>query len=82
VQFGFSNRFLTKMCIATPVKIKKVEGKRAFIADGREVDISLVQNAKTGDWLLCHANLAINKVEENEAKEILKLNKMCAHQGV
>jgi len=31
--------------------------------------------------LLCHANLAINKIEENEAKEILKLNKMCAHQG-
>jgi len=69
------------MCIAKPVKIKKVEGKRAFLADGREVDISLLASAKKGEWLLCHADLAINKVEENEAKEILKLNKMCAHQG-
>lgn len=68
------------MCVATPVKIKSIRQKNAILADGRRVNLSLVSDVKKGDWVLCHADLAINKVEANEAKEILKLNKMCAHK--
>jgi len=69
------------MCLAIPVRIKEINNKSALLDDGRKVDISLVDSPRTGDWLLCHANLAINKIEKNEAQEILKLNKMCSHRG-
>lgn len=65
------------MCIATPVKIKSKISKSKFkIEDGRIIDISLVPDAKVGDWLLCHADLAVNKIDEKEAKEVLTLNKV------
>lgn len=67
------------MCLATPLKIKKVLENHALLEDNQRVDISLVRDAKRGDWLLCHADLAINKLPEEEAKEILKLNSSCYH---
>lgn len=68
------------MCLATPVKIKKIVGKKAVLDNGHNVDLVIVKNAKVGDWILCHADLAINKISEKEAKEILKLNKNCPHK--
>ncbi len=68
------------MCLATPVKIKKVLNNCAVLDDGRKVNVSLVGHIREGDWLLCHADLAINKLEEKEAKEILELSKSCHHQ--
>lgn len=71
------------MCLATPVKIKRlaISDKRLAILDqGREVDISLVPSAKKGDWLLCHGDLAINKIDEDEAKTILEMIRSCQHQ--
>lgn len=70
------------MCVAIPIRIKSFKKHSAILEDGRKVNLSLVNNVKKGDWLLCHADLAINKLDKNEAQEILKLNKMCAHQGV
>lgn len=68
------------MCLATPVKIKKIEHNKALLENGREVDISLVDSPSSGDWLLCHADLAINKINEKEAEEILKLVDHCSHK--
>ncbi len=69
------------MCIATPVRIKSRVSKTKYqIEDGRVVDVSLVDNCKVGDWLLCHADLAINKLPEDEAEEIIKLNNKCFHK--
>ena len=70
------------MCLAKPVKIAKVSYPKASLEDGRQVDLSLIDNPQEGDWLLCHANLAINKLPEDEAQEILKLNKMCTHKEI
>ena len=67
------------MCFATPVKIKKISGQNAEIEGGKKVDISLVQDLKPGDYLLAHANLAINKISKKEALEILRLAKKCHH---
>lgn len=68
------------MCLATPVRIKKiVEENIVLLDDNRRVDISLVGKVSQGDWLLCHADLAINKIPEKEAQEILKLNNKCSH---
>ncbi len=68
------------MCLATPVKIKKVNNNCALLDDGRKVDLSLIGNAQIGNWILCHDSLAINKLDEKEAKEILELAKKCHHQ--
>ena len=68
------------MCLATPVKIKKLKDNRATLEDGKVVNLSLVSDAKAGDWLLCHGDLAINKIEKEEAQEILKLANSC-HQN-
>lgn len=68
------------MCLATPVKIiSKISESKFEVGEGKVVDTSLVPDAKVGDWLLCHADLAVNKVSEKEAKEILKLVKKCSH---
>ncbi len=69
------------MCLATPIRIKSKISKSKFkIEDGQIIDTSLVPDAKVGDWLLCHADLAINRVSEKEAKDILKLTSKCMHQ--
>lgn len=70
------------MCLATPVKIiSKIKNKKSkmMVENSREVDISLVPDAKVGDWLLCHADLAVQKIGAREAKEILRLSKKCLH---
>jgi len=69
------------MCIATPVRIKKIQSKSAILEGGRKVDLSLISSIKKGDWLLCHGDLAINKLEDKEAQEILKLVKNCHHNA-
>lgn len=70
------------MCLATPVRVKlKVKNKKlkVIVDHDKPIDISLVPDAKVGDWLLCHGNLAINKISAQEAKKILGMIKKCAH---
>jgi hydrogenase expression/formation protein HypC len=64
------------MCLSKPVQVVKLNGKKAQVEFGgkkREVDISLLKNIKIGDWLLVTQNLAINKISQKEAKNILQL---------
>ena len=68
------------MCLATPSKIIKIEGEWAIVQSGthyHQVNLSLVKNAKVGDYLLIHDNLAINKIPQKEALKILKMTKAC-----
>ncbi len=64
------------MCLAIPARVMSVEGNHANVDFGqgvlRDVNISLVE-AKVGDYVLVHAGYAIQVVEENEAKETLKI---------
>ncbi len=77
------------MCIAIPQKIKKIEKNKATIETKhgeKEIDISLVSDAKVGDWILAHDKIAINKVEPQEVKKLLDLtakggNQKCKHSG-
>ncbi|MBU0708244.1 HypC/HybG/HupF family hydrogenase formation chaperone [Patescibacteria group bacterium] len=67
---------LLSMCLATPLQIKQINKQTATVGDAQhthEVDLSLIENAQIGDWLICHANLALNKINEQEAQEILQL---------
>jgi hydrogenase expression/formation protein HypC len=64
------------MCLAVPGKIKELKGTRAIIDyDGitREADISLIEEPKVDEWVIVHVGFAIQKVDENLARDSYKL---------
>ncbi|MFH1062145.1 MAG: HypC/HybG/HupF family hydrogenase formation chaperone [Candidatus Omnitrophota bacterium] len=64
------------MCIGIPVKIKKIDGLTAIASAGgaeRKIGIDLTPDVKVGDYVLLHAGFAIEKIDEADAKETLKL---------
>ena len=66
------------MCIAVPMKIIKKQGLCATAEiDGvqREINLRLLDDAQIGDYVLVHAGFAIEKVDEHEAEETLKIMK-------
>jgi len=69
------------MCRAIPSKIVKIENNVATIdVDGvqREASLLLVENPEVGDYVIVHAGFAINKINEEDALESLKLLKEAA----
>ena len=64
------------MCLAVPVKVLKIEGQNAFVELGglaRQANISLVPDVQAGDYVLLHAGFAIQRLDEEEAEETLRL---------
>ncbi len=64
------------MCLAVPARIVSIEGTGATVdMDGNTVraDISLIPEAGVGDYVIIHAGLAIEKYDEEEARETLRL---------
>lgn len=59
------------MCLTIPLKIKSITKEMASLSDGRQVSLALIANPKPGDWVLVNADLAITKVSEKEAYEII-----------
>lgn len=64
------------MCLAVPGKVISKDGAHAKVDFGggivREVNISLVDVA-VGQYVIVHAGFAIQVMNEEEAKETLKL---------
>lgn len=64
------------MCLAIPMKIKKIKNKNIAIADlngvEREVCISLLENPKKNEYILVHAGFGIEKIDEDEALKTLE----------
>lgn len=64
------------MCLATPMRIKKIKDNKAVVETKKHthtVDLSLIKDAKIGDYILAHGDMAINKVAEEDAKKILEM---------
>jgi hydrogenase expression/formation protein HypC len=64
------------MCLAVPVRVVSVHGTRARVelsGNVREADLSLVDGARIGDWVLVHAGFAIEKLTPEEAEQTLRL---------
>ena len=64
------------MCLAVPGKIVKIEGLKGevnFSGAVRIADLTLVPEAKIGDYVLVHAGCAIQIVPPDDARETLKL---------
>ena len=73
------------MCLAVPGKIVHIEDKDHAMVDygdgvKRSINISLVE-ANVGDYVLVHAGFAIQVLDEEDAKETLRLFKEMS-QGV
>jgi hydrogenase expression/formation protein HypC len=61
------------MCLAVPAQIVGLDRTRATISVGgalREVDVSLIEEPRLGDYVLVHAGFAIHKWERSEVEEL------------
>jgi len=68
------------MCLAVPMKILSIEenqeqirGKVDLEGSSYEVDLSLVDSPETGDYVIVHAGIAIEKLNREEADLRLRL---------
>lgn len=62
------------MCLAIPHKIIEINGNEAITEVGRirkKTRIDLIEDVKVGDFVLVHAGFAIEKLNPEEAREIL-----------
>jgi len=69
------------MCLAIPMKVKKLKGDFAEVESGRlvrTINIQMLANIKVGDYVIVHAGFAIEKLDPDKAKETLRLiNEIC-----
>lgn len=66
------------MCLAVPLKIVKINGKDAEAEiEGvrRKIRVDFIKDPIPGEYVIVHAGFAIEKLEEKQAQENLKLFK-------
>jgi len=64
------------MCLGIPMKIVSIKGDDAIVLAGglkRKANISLLKDARVGEYVLIHAGFAIERVKTKEAKATLKV---------
>lgn len=64
------------MCLGIPMKIVSIKGDDADVSAGglrRRANISLLKDARVGEYVLIHAGFAIEKVKTKEARATLKV---------
>ena len=64
------------MCLAVPMKIESIEGRKgvASFAGGQyDVRLDLIEAPHIGEYVMVHAGMALDKLDEEEATETLKL---------
>jgi hydrogenase expression/formation protein HypC len=70
------------MCWAVPAKIDRIDGSVGAVElDGtiRQVGLQLIDDPRVGDYVLVHAGFAIQKLNEEEAAETIRvLNEVAA----
>ncbi len=64
------------MCLGVPMQVKSIEGDVAICEiDGvkREASLMMVDGIEVGDFVLIHAGFAIEKLDQEDAEETLRL---------
>lgn len=72
------------MCLAIPSKIVKIKDNIGIIdVEGvqKEVSLLLIEAPRIGDYVIVHAGFAIQKIDEAEANESLKILREMAYLG-
>jgi len=69
------------MCLGIPVKVVEIEKNTAKVDVGgalREIALDLCPDVSVGEYVLLHSGFAIQKLDEEEAKETLDLLRQLA----
>ena len=64
------------MCLSIPAKIMSINDSMAEVSAGGAIfkaGLQMIENARVGDYVLLHAGFAIQKINEKEALEMIKL---------
>ena len=64
------------MCLAVPMKIVEINGVEAMAEQEgvrRQVRVDFIPDIRLGEYVLVHAGIAIDRVNEEEAEETLRL---------
>ncbi len=67
------------MCLTIPAKIVTLNKGTATVQQGtenREIDITLLDSVRVGDYILEQAGFAFKKISSQEAKQILNTLKL------
>ena len=60
---------------AMNIRVLATDGMTAAAMIGgieKDVDVSLIDDPKSGDWVIVHVGFALNRIDEAEAQETLK----------
>ena len=66
------------MCLTIPKKVLSVDGQKAIVEkwDGKEnQEVATIVKVEKGDWVLTQNGIIIEKIEEEQAQEIINLIK-------
>ncbi|TET98698.1 MAG: HypC/HybG/HupF family hydrogenase formation chaperone [Dehalococcoidia bacterium] len=72
------------MCLAVPARVIEISegvGRVDLAGVVREVSFMLLPDARVGDYILLHAGYALQKVDEAEAEETIRLLAEIAEAG-
>ncbi len=72
------------MCLAIPARVIKIEDGLGLVELGgvvREASFMLLPDAQVGDYVLLHAGYALQKLDEAEAEETIRLLTELAEAG-
>lgn len=72
------------MCIGIPAEVISINGNMGEISVGgvtRQVGLELVEGVQVGDYVIIHAGFAIQKINEEQAEETLRLLNELAEAG-
>jgi hydrogenase assembly chaperone HypC/HupF len=64
------------MCLAVPHKVISIKGNQAKVQCGKKshmLDVRLLKNVKSGDYLLNENQFAVHKLTKRDAEKTLKL---------
>ena len=64
------------MCLAIPMRVKKIKGDFAEVESGnliRNINIQMLAKIKAGDYVIVHAGFAIQKLDPQRARQTLEL---------
>ncbi len=72
------------MCLAIPARVVQIEEGLGLVELGgvvREASFMLLPDAQVGDYVLLHAGYALQKLDEVEAEETIRLLTELAEAG-
>ena len=73
------------MCLAVPAQIVEVLGNGLARCDlngvKKEINVSLIAKPEVGDWVIVHVGFALNRSDEHQAQETLRMLSSLTQSG-